>query len=209
MAAWSAARLTLEGWDVEDVQSNVRNMLFAGSETTTHALASAVYLMMTEPGLPDRIRAGSEKAIRAFVEKTLRLYGPVQYRSRLANRDLTVSGREVRQGQAVVSVQAAANRDPDRYRCPAQIDLERPNPRDHIAFNYGPRTCVGANLARLEMQETVRAVLDRMPDLRLAPDGPVPKLTGLQWRDFRPLHAVFTAGRAQGAGLQLNEHEHR
>ncbi len=163
-------------WGVRDVQSTVRHM-------------------MTEIGLTDRLRAGGDKAVRAFVEESLRSYGPVHYRSRLANRDLTVAGTLVRRDEAVVSVQSAANRDPKRYKCPVEIDLERPNPRDHIAFNFGPRTCVGANLARIELQESVRAFLDRVPDLRIDPKALQPKFGGVQLRDFRPLHALFTPGR--------------
>ena len=189
---WREAPAMVPGWDVGDMLSNIRHMLFAGSGTTTHALASTLYLLLTEPGLPDQVRAGGDKAVRALVEESLRLHGPVHYRSRRANRDFALGGAMVRQDDPVISVQSAANRDPARYACPAKLDLERPNPRDHIAFNYGPRTCVGANLARMEVQESVRAALERLPGLRLDPAAPPPAFGGLQLRDFRPLHVLFT-----------------
>lgn len=179
------------GWDTPDMLSNIRHMLFAGSGTTTHALASTLYLLLTEPGLDEAVRAGGDKAVRTLVEESLRLHGPVHYRSRRANRDFELGGATVRADDPIISVQSAANRDPARYQNPAAVDLGRPNPRDQIAFNYGPRTCVGANLARMEVQETVRAVLERLPGLRLDPDAAPPRLGGLQLRDFRPLNVLF------------------
>ena len=189
---WRDAPALVPGWEIGDMLSNIRHMLFAGSGTTTHALASTFYLLLTEPALSDQVRAGGDKALRALVEESLRLHGPVHYRSRRANRDFTLAGTAVHADDPVISVQSAANRDPSRYECPAQVDLARPNPRDHIAFNYGPRTCVGANLARMEVQESVRAVQERLPGLRLNPDAPPPEFGGLQLRDFRPLHVLFT-----------------
>ena len=192
---WRDGPKLIAGWEMENILTNLRHMLFAGSGTTSHALASTFYLMMSEPGLIERVRAGGEGTIRALVEESLRLHGPVHYRSRRANRDFTLAGTEIRADQAIISVQSAANRDPKRYGCPAELDLDRPNPRDHIAFNFGPRTCVGANLARMEVQETVRAFLDRVHDLRFDPDMPPPRFGGLQLRDFRPLHVLFTPAR--------------
>ncbi len=201
---WREVPKLIPGWDLPNILTNLRHMLFAGSGTTSHALASTLYLMMTEPGLIDQLKANGEKAIRALVEESLRLHGPVHYRSRRANRDFTLAGTDILRDQAVISVQSAANRDPQRYECPARLDLGRTNPRDHIAFNFGPRTCVGANLARLEVQETIRAFLDRVEDLRLDPDAPPPRFGGLQLRDFRPLHALFTPGPSL-CGPQLND----
>ena len=196
---WRDGPTLVPGWDLPNILTNLRHMLFAGSGTTSHSLASTLYLMMTEEGLIEKLRVGGEKAIRALVEESLRLHGPVHYRSRRANRDFTVAGTEIHADQAIISVQSAANRDPQRYTCPAQLDLDRANPRDHIAFNFGPRTCVGANLARLEVQETVRVFLERVQDLRFDPDAPPPEFGGLQLRDFRPLNVLFTPGAVLGA----------
>jgi cytochrome P450 len=179
-------------WGDLDVVTNVRHMMFAGSETTTHALANAFYVLMTEPGIAGKIRDAGERGVNVFVEEMLRLYGPVQLRSRRANEDIEVAGLVVKKDQSVVSVQSAANRDPNKYSNPTEIDLNRKNPHDHIAFNYGPRTCVGAGLARIEMQESIIAFLERLPDLRLDPAAPKPEFHGFQLREFRPLKALFT-----------------
>ena len=86
---------------------------------------------------------------------------------------------------------AGANRDPARFGCPAQIDLERDSWRDHLAFSVGPRTCAGAALARAEVQEAVAKSLEWLPNLRLDPDAEPPRFKGFTLRSFRPLHARF------------------
>jgi cytochrome P450 len=91
----------------------------------------------------------------------------------------------------VITVNLAANRDPARYEQPLEIDLHRPSRQDHMAFNFGPHYCVGAPLARVEIQESVRAVLGRLSDLRLDPAGQPPHFGGFLLRSYRPLHALF------------------
>lgn len=185
-------------WNTEDVVTNVRHLFFAGSETTVHTLASAFYVMLTQPEIMAQVRAGGDKAIANFTEEILRLYGPVQFRSRKANQDIEIEGILVRKDEALISAQGAANRDPKKYANPNAIDLNRRAPRDHIAFNSGPRTCVGASLARMEVQEAVKAFLERLPDLRLDPAEPKPTLHGFQLRAFAPIKALFTPGKARG-----------
>ena len=186
-------------WGVEDVVTNVRHLFFAGSETTAHTLSNAFYILLTHPDMKEQIRAAGEQGIPNFVEEILRLYGPVQFRTRLANEDVEIGGVTVLKNQAVVSAQAAANRDPRKYPNPNAIDLTRRAPRDHIAFNTGPHTCVGAGLARIELQEALAAFLERMPDLRLDPAAPAPAMHGFQWREFSPLHGLFTPGARRTA----------
>ena len=172
--------------------------MFAGSETTVHSLASAFNVLLTQPEVKDQIRAAGDKGIPNFVEEIMRLYGPVQFRTRKANEDIEIEGVLIPRDGAVVSAQGAANRDPKKYPNPNAIDLNRRAPRDHIAFNSGPRTCVGASLARMEMQEAVKAFLERIPDLRLDPAEPMPSLHGFQLRAFAPVKAVFTPGKKLG-----------
>ena len=191
---WRDGNTIRSDWGVEDVVTNVRHLFFAGSETTAHTLSNAFYILLSQPGMKDRIRDAGENGVPNFVEEVLRLYGPVQFRTRLANDDLELGGVTVKKNQAVVSAQAAANRDPSKYPHPNEIDLARRAPRDHIAFNTGPHTCVGAGLARIEMQEAISAFMERMPDLRLDPAAPAPVMHGFQWREFAPLHGLFTPG---------------
>ncbi len=186
-------------WGVEDVVTNVRHLFFAGSETTAHTLSNIFYVLLTRPDIKERVRAAGDQGIANFVEEVLRLYGPVQFRTRLANEDLQLDGVAIRKDQRVVSAQGAANRDPKKYPNPDEIDLTRRAPRDHIAFNTGPHTCVGAGLARMELQEALAAFLERLPDMRLDPAAPAPQMHGFQWREFSPLKVLFSPEKKRGA----------
>lgn len=189
---WRDGPTLRDDWNVEDVVTNVRHLFFAGSETTVHTLANAFYLLLTQPALREEIRAMGDRGIANFTEEALRLYGPVQFRIRKANEDIEIEGILVKKDEAVVSAQSIANRDPNKYPNPGAVDLNRRAPRDHIAFNTGPRTCVGASLARMEVQESVKAFLERLPDMRLDPSAPAPTLHGFQLREFFPIRMQFT-----------------
>ena len=98
----------------------------------------------------------------------------------------------IKKDDVVVLLHGAANRDPVHFgACPAAANLSRERPGDHLTFNYGPRSCIGAGLARMEMIEALKAVLERLPDV--APDAGAeqPRFAGLFMRSFRPLNAVF------------------
>jgi cytochrome P450 len=88
-------------------------------------------------------------------------------------------------------VHAAANRDPKKFACPVDIDLGRSRLKDHLAFNFGPRACVGAGLARAEMHDSIQILLDRLPNLRLDPAAEAPRFGSLFMRSWRPLHVIF------------------
>jgi cytochrome P450 len=87
---------------------------------------------------------------------------------------------------------ASANRDEKVFACPAEVDLDRPNSRRHMAFSLGEHHCPGAGLTRLEQSLTLKAVFDRLPNLRLAEGRNdfthVPMFT---MRSLRELHLVF------------------
>ena len=127
-----------------------------------------------------------------MIEEAQRLYGSPQYRFRIARADCELGGVAIAKGALVVLLHGAANRDPARFgTCPAEPDLARPRPRDHLTFNYGPRSCVGSGLARAEMSYALEAVLDRFPQLAPDPAAAAPRFANLFMRSFRPLHVVL------------------
>jgi len=89
-------------------------------------------------------------------------------------------------------VLAAANRDPERFEDPLEFRLDRPNAREHLGFGFGPRLCIGANLARAEAIELVEALLDRFPDLMLDEEAEEPTMSGHMPRSYSPLPARWT-----------------
>ena len=194
---WKAGPSLLPDWDEQDTLGMVTGMFFAGSDTTAHTLANAFHLMLHDPELTAALRVGGDPAVEAFTEEALRLHGAVQFRLRRANVDTVVGGVPVAKDQTVLNLHAAANRDPAVWECPHEVKLDRAGPvrsRDHLAFSVGPRLCAGAALARAELQETVTAVLDWFPDLRLdeRTEQAGERYSGFALRSYAPVHATFS-----------------
>jgi cytochrome P450 len=119
---------------------------------------------------------------RLAVEELLRFDGPVTVTARFATVASEVGGQPIAAGEEVVVSLAAANRDPEVFAEPDRLDLGRAD-NHHLAFSAGMHYCLGAALARLEGEVALRALLGRLPRLRLA--GPEPR-----WRDHLVLRGL-------------------
>lgn len=117
---------------------------------------------------------------------------PLHLRVRRAVADVELGGVTIRRGDRVHPVNAAANRDPARHPEPDRFRLDRKGYASHLTFNVGPRQCVGAALARLEIRMALDAMLERWPAFTLDPEAPPPSFAGFVSRTFRPLHLVWT-----------------
>ena len=150
-------------------------LLQIGGEAVTNNSGQMFYILLTRPELADRLRA--DPAIRpAAIDELLR-YIPHRNAvglSRIALEDVEIAGVRIRAGDAVYVSYLAANRDPEVFPDPDRIDFSR-SPNPHVAFGFGPHYCPGGQLARMEAQLLVDALLDRLPTLRLAvPPDQVP-----------------------------------
>ena len=161
-AAVSAGEVTLE----EAVGLAV--LLQIGGEAVTNNSGQMFYLLLTRPDLAERLR--SEPEIRPKAIDELLRYIPHRNAvglSRIALEDVEIRGVRIRAGDAVYVSYLAANRDPEVFPDPEEIDFSRcPNP--HVSFGFGPHYCPGGQLARLESELLVDALLDRIPGLKLA-----------------------------------------
>lgn len=147
--------------------------LVAGHETTESAFGWAMFLLCQHPELQDRIR-GDDKLISAFVEETLRLFSPGHGAPRRVTRDVDFEGYQFKAGDMAMLRFGAANRDERQFECPAEVKLDRERVNQHLAFGFGIHRCIGAPLARLELNLGIKALLDRMENIRLK-DGFEPK----------------------------------
>ena len=137
-------------------------LVVAGNETTRNAVSGSV-LALHEQGRWTWLAEHPERLDTA-VEELLRHVSPVHQFRRTATRDVVLGDQQVRAGDKVVIWFSAANRDPDVFAEPHQLDLLRePNP--HLAFGQGPHFCLGAHLARLEMAAMLGHLLERAPGL--------------------------------------------
>jgi len=134
-----------------------------------------------------------------FIEEALRIESPVKADFRLARRAATVGDVRVEPGTPVMLLNGAANRDPRRFDCPAEFQVERANAMEHLAFGRGAHSCPGAPLARAEGRISIERILDRMHDIRLSDEhhGPVGGRRFVYeptWvlRGLRELHLEFT-----------------
>jgi len=86
---------------------------------------------------------------------------------RVATRDTELRGKKIREGDSVLLLYGSANRDEEVFADPFAFRVDR-SPNEHITFGLDPNYCLGANLARMEIETVFRALLERLPDLRLA-----------------------------------------
>jgi cytochrome P450 len=153
--------------EVLDVARIAANLFAAGQETSVRLFGTALQRLAEDHDLQEQLRAQRE-LIPNFVEECLRFESPVKGDFRLARTTTTVGDTEIPAGTTVMVVNGAANRDPRKFECPAEFQVERANARQHMAFGHGPHSCPGAPLARAEGRITVERFLDRMSDIRIS-----------------------------------------
>ncbi|MCW2984329.1 MAG: hypothetical protein JWR63_1899 [Conexibacter sp.] len=185
---WAGGHTVFADWNDLDTLDACRRLLFAGIDTTTHAIANALHMLLNDPALMATARGASPEILQRLADEALRLNGSVQFRPRRATAATTVGNQDIAEGDMLIVLLLAANRDPDRYTCPHEVRLDRETPRDHLAFNYGPRACPAATLARLEVVTAIRAVLAAFPELRSDADAAPAAFTGFLLRSHRPLN---------------------
>lgn len=152
-----------------ELLTTIMQTVVAGHETTTSLIGSALVLLLRQPELREALVAAPDK-LPAFVEEVVRLESPVQGLFRTTTCDVTLHGRTIPAGAHVQVMFAAANRDPEAIPRPDEVDLERRNPRAHLGFGEGIHFCPGAPLARTDTRVALEVLLERLPQLRLAPD---------------------------------------
>ena len=103
-------------------------------------------------------------AMEVGVEELLRWVSPIKNMARTVTRDVELHGRTLRAGDQVLFMYPAANRDPAVFTDPNRFDVRR-DPNPHLAFGFGPHFCMGASLARLELNVMFSELLRRLPDL--------------------------------------------
>ncbi|OLT27594.1 cytochrome [Nocardiopsis sp. CNR-923] len=144
----------------------VRSLFAAGVNSTVHALASLLYALATHPAQWERLRAEPD-LVRVAFDEAVRWAAPVQTFFRTATRGVRLGGHVIPDGSKVLLFLGAANRDPRRWADPDAFDLGR-DPSGHLGFGFGLHQCVGQNLARLEAECLLRALVDRVETIGIA-----------------------------------------
>lgn len=173
----------------EKIYGFLRLLLPAGAETTFRVMGNALTVLVTKPDVQERVRA-DRSLLPALIEETLRWETSVTQVSRVATTDTEVGGCPIPKGASISVVTGSANHDEARYEHPEAFDLDRPT-QNHVAFGTGQHQCLGMHLARLELRVGLDLILERLPNLRLDPDGSAPVIAGLAFRGPMSLPVVF------------------
>jgi cytochrome P450 len=142
-------------------------ILGAGFITTTHVFGKAVVALLRHPDQLAALRASPDGWPNA-IEEILRYDTAVQMAARVATEDVEIHGYPVRAGEAIFLLLGGANRDPAVFERPAAFDITRTNAREHVSFGSGVHACLGATLARMELQIGLQSLFEHFPQLSLA-----------------------------------------
>jgi cytochrome P450 len=168
----------------------LRLLLPAGGETTFRVMGNALFALLTHPDELAKVYENRD-LIPDVIEETLRWETSVTMVSRVATADTEVSGCPIAAGSPVGVLTGSANRDESRWDDADEWKLGRPV-QHHLAFGTGPHQCLGMHLARLELRVGLNEILDRLPNLRLDPDGAGDALIeGYAFRGPRALPVTF------------------
>jgi cytochrome P450 len=170
LSAMIAAEQDGQRLDEADLLALSSLLLVAGHETTSNLIGSAVLLLLRFPDERKRLQ-DDLSLLSSAVDECLRFEPPIQLTDRAVVEDCEIAGQPLRRNQMVAAVLAAANRDPEHFPDPDRFDVGRTD-NHHLAFGQGNHFCLGSQLARLEAEVAVGALLRRFPDFSGSPEPP-------------------------------------
>ncbi|MGW1607694.1 cytochrome P450, partial [Streptomyces eurythermus] len=172
--------------DHTDVVTMARLMLVGGHETTANMIALGVLALLRHPEQMAELRADPALLPNA-VEELLRVFSISDSgTARVAVADIEVGDITIRAGEGILALNNAANHDESVFPDPDTLDIHRKDARAHLAFGYGVHQCIGANLARVELEAVYGTLLRRVPGLRLAADP-----QELRFKDDAMVYGVY------------------
>lgn len=178
----------VEIMDEQEVVASNTQLVFAGNESTAKLMATALVVLAQHPDQRRQLRA-NRSLIPQALEEIHRWNTVVQIGWRyVRNGGATVAGHRLEDGEAVLCLQGAGNRDPQRWAEPQVMDIHRP-PVQHLGFGFGLHSCLGLNLARLEIEILLNRLLDEVPDWQLEEVD-----WGRQWILRGPIRIEMAAG---------------
>jgi cholest-4-en-3-one 26-monooxygenase len=164
----------------------------AGNETTRNLISGGMLTLLENPASWERLKA-DPSLLRSAVEEMLRWVAPVMYFRRTVTRDTEIRGQKIAEGDKVVMYYGSGNRDEEIFRDGDVFDITR-NPNPHVTFGPGgAHFCLGANLARMEINVMFEEIIKRLPDIELA--GPVSRLRSNFIAGIKHMPVTFTPER--------------
>ena len=168
----------------EELTANIALLFGAGHETTVNLIGNGLLALYRNRDQLARLR-DEPALIPNAVEELLRYDSSVQLSGRTALEDVEIAGRQIKQGEQIITLLGAANRDPEIYADPDRLDVGREDIRP-LSFGGGIHHCLGAQLARIEGAEAFTELLARLPDLELD------EIEAPQWKTTITLRGLLT-----------------
>lgn len=179
--------------NMEELQSLLQQLMVAGNETTTSAITGGMVSLIQNPEQMRDLQEHPEKIANA-VEEILRMESPSAGMWRVVKKDSEVHGVKIPKDSLLMLRYHAANRDRALFEHPNEIDIDRPNADDHIAFGQGIHFCPGAMLARKEMNVAFTALLSRLENFKIVEEkSDLTYWPNIVLRGLKSLHISFSA----------------
>jgi cytochrome P450 len=182
------SELVTSDLNMEQLVRVLWGLIDAGHETTSHLIGSALKHLLERPQLWQTL-CNNPSLIPAAVEEILRYDGPAKAVSRTTTQEVELLGVKLPKGTRIFLMYGAANRDETKFSEAESLNIERfqqttPN---HLGFGHGIHRCIGSNLAVREARIALKALSQRLPNLRLSPDQEFSYITTLLFRGLRNL----------------------
>jgi cytochrome P450 len=165
MSAIARAQLDGEFLADEYLDGSWLLIVFAGNDTTRNTISGTMGLLTDFPAEKARLIERPE-LLAGAVNEFIRMISPVIYMRRTATTEVEIAGQKIAAGEKVIMYYGSANRDASVFPEPDRMDVTRANADKHVAFGYGPHTCVGKRVAQIQLETVYRQVLARFPDIR-------------------------------------------
>ncbi|MBP77563.1 MAG: cytochrome P450 [Pseudomonadales bacterium] len=184
-------RAEYEGRSLDDheVTTFVRSLLPAAGETTTRTFGTLMVQLLENPDVLERVRA-DRGLVNKAIDESIRYEPVATFKVRQAANATEIRGVQIPKGAMVSCIVSSANRDEEAFVNADKFDIDR-KPRPSFGFGFGPHMCIGQFVAKTEINCALNAILDLMPNLRLDPSKPAPKITGAQLRGPHELHVLW------------------
>jgi cytochrome P450 len=189
ISALANAELNGERLPDEITISFLRQLMNAAGDTTYRSTGNLLVGLLQSPDQLHAVRR-DRTLIPQAIEEALRWEGPLPTLLRLTAEDVRVGDRLIPRNSKIDIIAGSANRDPARYEEPDRFDVLRP-PVRHLSFALGSHICLGQHLVRIEMERALNQLLDDLPNLRLDPSKPPPRIVGLHARTVPAIHVLF------------------